>query len=127
VESVVNLAAVDTMMARYGTAGSGVYSALFAWEGEAFSTGSTAIAGNPIIQFGANDNQSYHTFRHVVSAGYDARTVQSAITSDINNIGVSIPQGQYSGTVVVNGTIFNYSAYKLPNGTINVGRITLPK
>jgi hypothetical protein len=41
------------------------------------------------------------------------------VTGDLNNIGASLPQGQCTGTVVVNGTTFNYSAYKLPNGTIN--------
>jgi filamentous hemagglutinin len=106
--------------------------------GETYVTGSSAIGGlggatntaaegNPTIQFGANDNQSSHTFRHVISGGYDATAVQNAVTGNLNNIGASLPQGQYTGTVVVNGTTFNYSAYKLPNGTINVGRITPPR
>jgi hypothetical protein len=101
-------------------------------DSESTSTGqgaatNTAAEGNPTIQFGANDNQSSHTFRHVISGGYDATAVQNAVTGDLNNIGASLPQGQYTGTVVVNGTTFNYSAYKLPNGTINVGRITPPR
>lgn len=79
------------------------------------------------IQFGANDNQSYHTFRHVVSGGHDATAVQGAVTSNLNSIGASLPQGQYTGTVVVNGTTFSYRAFKLPDGTINVGRITPPR
>lgn len=87
----------------------------------------SAAEGNPTIQFGANENQSSHTFRHVISGGYDATAVQNAVTSDLNNIGASLPQGQYTGTIVVNGTTFNYSAYKLPSGTINVGRITPPR
>ncbi|RQV11852.1 hypothetical protein DF132_35635, partial [Burkholderia cenocepacia] len=81
----------------------------------------------PGIQFGANDNQSYHTFRHVISGGYDATAVQNAVTGNLNSIGPSLPQGLYNGTVVVNGTTFNYAAFKLPDGTINVGRITPPR
>jgi filamentous hemagglutinin len=87
----------------------------------------SAAKGNPNIQFGANDNQSSHTFRHVISGGYDATAVQNAVTSDLNNVRASLPQGQYTGTVVVNGTTFTYSSYKLPDGTINVGRITPPR
>lgn len=95
--------------------------------------GAAKIAGagsevpNQAIQFGANENQSYHTFRHVVNGGYDATAVQRAVTGDLSNIGASLPQGQYTGTVVVNGTAFKYSAFKLPDGTINVGRITPPR
>ncbi|WP_345891761.1 hemagglutinin repeat-containing protein [Burkholderia sp. Tr-860] len=87
----------------------------------------TSVKDNPTIQFGANDNQSSHTFRHVIGRGYDANAVQSAVTDNLNKIGASLPQGQYTGTVVVNGTTFNYSSYKFPNGTINVGRITPPR
>lgn len=53
-----------------------------------------------------------------------ARGIRS---SNLNNIGVSLPQGLYNGTVVVNGKTFNYSAFKLPDGAINVGRITPPR
>lgn len=86
-----------------------------------------ASESGPSIQFGANDNQSYHTFRHIVGGGYDPTAVQSAVTSDLKSIGSSLQQGQYTGTVVVDGTTFKYSAYKLPDGTINVGRITPPR
>ncbi|WP_409975947.1 hemagglutinin repeat-containing protein [Xanthomonas graminis] len=79
------------------------------------------------IQFGANQNQSFHTFRHVVNGGYDAKAVQSAVINDLSDIKMSLSQGQYTGTVVVNGVKFIYSAYKLPNGKINVGRITPPR
>ncbi|WP_322063507.1 hypothetical protein, partial [Paraburkholderia tropica] len=95
--------------------------------GNGVKAGNTAADGRPTIQFGANDNQSYHTFRHVASGGYDVTAVQSAVTGNLSNIGASLPEGLYNGTVVVNGTTFDYSAYKLPNGTINVGRITPPK
>lgn len=53
--------------------------------------------------------------------------VQNAVTGNLNSIGPSLPQGLYNGSVVVNGTNFNYSVFKLPNGTINVGRITPPR
>jgi len=79
------------------------------------------MEGGPTIQFGANSNQTSHTFRHVANGGYDVTAVQNAVAGDIKNIGMSLPQGQYTGTVVVNGTTFNYSAYRLPDGTIKDG------
>jgi filamentous hemagglutinin len=79
------------------------------------------------IQFGANENQTTHTFRHVINQGFDADAVQSAISSNLSKVAESLPKGQYTGSVVVKGTTFEYSAFKLPNGTINVGRITPPR
>lgn len=80
------------------------------------------------IQFGANENQTTHTFRHVLDQGFDASAVQSAVSSSVGKVAESLPKGgQYTGSVVVKGTTFEYSAFKLPNGTINVGRITPPK
>ncbi|MCD6035591.1 MAG: hypothetical protein K0R63_1332 [Rickettsiales bacterium] len=81
----------------------------------------------PTIQFGKVDNQIYHTFRHVEAAGFDKGLVQNAITNDLNSMAQSMPQGIYNGSVVVNGTKFDYNAFKLPNGTVNVGRITIPQ
>jgi hypothetical protein len=122
--------------ASLGPAGDAIGFAIDATFGVGATTGEAAAGDTTItstgeptenIQFGSNQNQNDHTFRHVVNGGYDATAVQNAITSDLNNIGSSLSQGQYTGTVTVNGTSFNYSAYKLPDGTINVGRITPPR
>lgn len=79
-------------------------------------------AGNDFVE-----DQSFHTLRHVTGGGYDVTVVQNAIVGNLSNIGASLPDGLYNGTVVVSGMTFNYSAYKLLNGTINVSRITPPK
>ena len=57
-------------------------------------------------------------------AGIVAFSVPASLHADDSGVWAA---GQYTGTVVVNGTTFNYSAYKLPRGTINVGRITPPR
>ncbi|MFC0400659.1 hypothetical protein [Paraburkholderia rhizosphaerae] len=78
------------------------------------------------IQFGRVENQVSHTFRHVEAAGFDRQVVQNAIQKDLLRVTASLPQGQYTGSVIVDGVKLDYSAFKLPDGTINVGRITPP-
>ncbi|WP_250454533.1 hypothetical protein [Caballeronia sp. ATUFL_M2_KS44] len=96
-------------------------------EGAAAKAGATANAANDAIQFGRVENQVSHTFRHIEAAGFDRDVVQSAIQTDLSRLADSIPQGQYIGSVTVNGVKLDYSAFKLPDGTINVGRITPPR
>jgi RHS repeat-associated protein len=79
------------------------------------------------VQFGKVENQVSHTFRHVEKAGFDRQVVQDAIKQDLLRAVESLSGGQYNGSVVVNGTKLDYSAFKLPDGTINVGRITPPR
>lgn len=79
------------------------------------------------IQFGKVENQVNHTFRHVVKAGFNRQAVQDAIQYDLQKIGNALPEGQYNGSVTVNGVKLEYSAFKLPDGVINVGRITTQK
>jgi hypothetical protein len=89
--------------------------------------GIPAEAGGATIQFGKVENQIAHTFRHIEGAGFDRTVVESAIRQDLNKAAKSLSAGQYNGSVVVNGTKLDYSAFKLKDGTINVGRITPPK
>ncbi len=79
------------------------------------------------IQFGKVENQVSHTFRHVEKAGFDRQVVQDAIKQDLSQAAKSLSNGPYNGSVVVNGTKLDYTAFKLSDGTINVGRITPPK
>jgi hypothetical protein len=79
------------------------------------------------VQFGSNEEQLAHAFRHIEQAGFDQATVKNAILQDLSKMVESLPLGQYNGSVVVNGTSLDYGAYKLPNGVINVGRITPPR
>lgn len=77
------------------------------------------------IRFGNNPNQEYHTFRHVEAAGIDKQAAADAITNDLAGKAESLPQGLTKGEVNVGGKTLEYNAYKLPDGTINVGRITV--
>jgi len=79
------------------------------------------------VQFGKVKNQVSHTFRHVEEAGFNRKVVQDVITQDLLKVAKSWPNGQYNGSVAVNGVRLDYSAFKLPDGTINVGRITPPR
>ncbi len=77
------------------------------------------------VIFGNNPNQEYHTFRHVDDAGLDKNQVEDAIRQDLAGKESSLPQGLTKGQVQVGGKTLDYHAYKLPDGTINVGRITV--
>lgn len=77
------------------------------------------------VVFGNNPNQDYHTFRHVEEAGIDKNAAEQAIRQDLAGKESSLPQGLTKGQVSVGGKTLEYNAYKLPDGTINVGRITV--
>ena len=76
------------------------------------------------VQFGNNSNQEYHTFRHTDELGINRTQVRNAVEANLqlnsNHIQTGVP---YNQAVVVNNQSIQYTAYKLPNGTINVGRI----
>ena len=85
-----------------------------------FSSGSKVL-----VQFGKNENQIYHAFRHIESMGLDQTVVKNAILKDITRISKTMPYGQSVNTTInVSNQQIIYSSYKLSNGTINVGRIT---
>ena len=86
-----------------------------------------ADAARSSIQFGRTENQVYHTFRHVEAAGLDRGLTAQAITKDLASIGKNLPYGLLNRTVAVGDAKVTYSAFKLKDGTINVGRITLPQ
>ena len=76
------------------------------------------------IRFGQTANQVYHAFRHVQEAGVEIQAAKDAITNDILSKG-ALPPGLTTGTVNVAGKLLTYNAYKLADGTINVGRVTV--
>ncbi len=95
--------------------------------------GGTALAStlyssllNPqdIIQFGETENQIYHTFRHIDALGIDRSVVESSIESHLRSVSSQIVEGQpFNQIIEVSGQQIQYTAFKLPNGIINVGRI----
>jgi hypothetical protein len=78
-----------------------------------------------LVQFGKGQNQISHAFRHVEAMGLSKDVVKSAIMKDIPRIAKNMPYGQSINTTIkVSNQQIIYSSYKLPNGTINIGRIT---
>lgn len=95
----------------------------------ALSSGTVPVPKSPTtdqtkVQFGRVANQVSHAFRHTDKAGLNREAVKQAIQVDIAKIANSLPKGQYNGSVNINGIQVDYSAFKLADGTINVGRIT---
>lgn len=96
--------------------------------GKAISWGIGKIAGAMVskatIQFGNNANQVYHTFRHVDDLGIDRNIVMSAIEKHVNTIIPQIVSGTPCNQIInVAGKNIQYTAYRLSNGVINIGRI----
>ena len=79
------------------------------------------------VEFGANENQTYHAFRHTDEAGMARQDVQAAIRKVLEPIADSLPKGHNNGSANLNGTRLDFTAYRRTNGSINVGRITVPK
>lgn len=78
------------------------------------------------IQFGRTKNQIDHTFRHIEKAGLERASVMKAIEKRLLDIADSFQKGQLmKGTVIIEGRQLNYNAFRLQDGTINVGRITV--
>jgi hypothetical protein len=85
---------------------------------------STSTPTTPNVQYGNNDNQEYHTFRHTDEMGLNRIDVKAAVNTDIKAKIDFINQGTpCNQVVIVNGQKIQYTAYKLPDGTINIGRI----
>ena len=103
-----------------GEAGAGEAGVAKPAAGEASASGST-------VQFGKDANQVSHVFRHVKDAGLDPAKVEAAILKDLAGVKDTLPEGLKIGKVTVDGVECTYNAFKLPDGTVNVGRITTPK
>lgn len=80
-----------------------------------------------LVNFGKVENQISHTFRHIEAIGLNRDVVKNAISNDLSKMVSSMPMNPYTGSVLVNGIKLDYVAYKLPDGTINIGRITPPR
>ncbi len=84
------------------------------------ATGTAAL-----VQFGNNADQYAHTFRHVQAAGLEPGLVQAAVEADLAVAASRVVAGQpFNQTIIVVGHQITYTAYRLADGTINVGRIT---
>jgi hypothetical protein len=87
-------------------------------------TGKSLNVNQSSIQFGNNPNQEYHTFRHTDELGLNRFDVRSAIETNLQLQSGFIEVGRpFNQVIIVNGQNIQYIAYKLPGGTINIGRI----
>lgn len=77
-----------------------------------------------VIQFGNNENQIYHTFRHTDALGLERSSIQLAIKEHFPSVISKLTNGKPLNSIIeVGGQRIQYTAFKLSNGTINIGRI----
>ncbi len=75
-------------------------------------------------QFGNNPNQIYHTFRHTDKLGLDRDIVQKEVTSHLAKVANQVTEGKpFNAVIKVQGKDIQYTAFKLKDGTYNIGRI----
>jgi RHS repeat-associated protein len=85
---------------------------------------SPVAAENVTVQFGKVPNQVSHTFRHIEAAGLQRGAVQAAVESHLKTVSSQIQVGKpFNQIIEVGGQKLQYTAYKLSDETINVGRI----
>ena len=83
-----------------------------------------AKAGEFTVQFGKDSHQIYHTFRHTDMLGLNRTVVKSAIEAHLTKISSQIAPGKPVNQIIeVSGQRIQYTAFKLEDGTINIGRI----
>lgn len=76
------------------------------------------------VTFGRNANQVEHAFRHTDKLGLSRTAVQEAIQKHLLTVADKIPSGLPLNQVIeVGGKQIQYSAFRLLDGSINVGRI----
>jgi len=117
-----------------GTHGGVVFEKTCVFEGEthfwadfnaAKGTEQIGMAGDDVaIQFGKDANQVEHAFRHTDALGLDRGVVQSEVQAHLKTVASQITPGKpFNQVIEVGGQRMQYTAFKLQDGTINVGRI----
>jgi hypothetical protein len=80
------------------------------------------------VDWGKNDNQIAHTFRHLEERNIPVEPVKDAIVADLEEAIAALPlrEGQ-TRTVVVDGTAIDYGVYKTGDNSVRVGSIRPPR
>jgi len=87
--------------------------------------GALGLVERVAITFGRNENAAYHAFRHVERVGLSRSSVREVVLTDLRSVSRSVVSGKpYNGVVEVDGVEVTYTAYRLPDGSINIGRMT---
>ncbi|HEY0199868.1 MAG TPA: RHS repeat-associated core domain-containing protein [Rhodanobacter sp.] len=76
------------------------------------------------VSIGKNENQISHAFRYVDNLGLDRGAVTDAIQSQLSTARDEIVPGLNKFSTEIDGVGVDYHAYQLPDGSVNVGRIT---
>lgn len=80
--------------------------------------------GKNTLKFGQNSNQISHAFRHTDALGLSRSDVMDGISNHFPSVASSIPSGRPLNSIITVGSVqIQYSAFKLADGTINIGRI----
>ncbi len=76
------------------------------------------------VQFGKGQNQIHHAFRHTDALGLDRALVQSSVQEHLKTVANQVISGKpFNQIIHVAGQKIQYTAFRLPNGTFNIGRI----
>jgi hypothetical protein len=113
-----------------GAGGTSIITSVVAKTSNSVGKGSVVVkeggGGDAVVRFGHNNNQIYHAFRHIDDMGLDRNVVQKTIEADIKKV-LESKEILKPKILEVNGQKIEYHPYKLPDGTINVGRINAIK
>jgi hypothetical protein len=78
-----------------------------------------SLSSKPTINF-----QTGHYGPRLEANGVNVNTAQNAVQTAVDDIAGSMEVGVLEkGTLEVDGKVVQWNAYKLPNGTVNVGTI----
>jgi len=83
-----------------------------------------SVGGGNIVQFGKTENQIYHVFRHTDELGSDRSLVESAVRNHFETVSSQVIVGKpFNQIIEIGGQKIQYTAFKLSDGTFNIGRI----
>jgi RHS repeat-associated protein len=82
------------------------------------------LAEDLSIKFGNIENQVNHTFRHTDALGLERSLVQTTVQSHFKTVSSQVvARKPFNQIIEIGGKKFQYTAYKLDDGTFNIGRI----
>ncbi|MCC6373091.1 MAG: hypothetical protein IT236_18955 [Bacteroidia bacterium] len=76
------------------------------------------------VQFGSNENQTNHAFRHIEAIGLDREIVKSKVLEHFKTVynQLTIGTGKHF-FIEVGGEVIKYRAFRLSNSKFNIGKI----
>jgi hypothetical protein len=89
-----------------------------------FTKAAVKGGGKLAVQFGKTENQIYHAFRHTDALGLDRSLVQSTIQNHFKTVSSQVVPGKpFNQIIKIGSQRIQYTVFKLPDGTFNIGRI----